>query len=216
MLIVSRELVYDNHIQTKTDEAYYMSKALEFTSNRETRAGQFARGNPLHDGIFPRRIRSIEAIHLNGEDIGASQSTVEFIHGALVEAERARRRGMTIDALSFVAIYNTAIFRGRLARATTTNSYEIADETMLLEPLTPLRLGHSPIERPYLRHSVQPIQTDSVEQLYVHKLGIAGPLCISNLDQAMNMYHCDIYQSYASLTLAGQKRCFKQVQHYVA
>lgn len=187
-----------------------MSQFLEFNSTRETRAGQFAKGNPLHDGVVPRRARSLEAIHINGDDIGASRTTVELIHRSLVETKRAQRRGMGIDALAFVALYNSPKFHGRFARADTAHSYEVADGTLPLEPLTPLRLGHGPIERAYLRHSVQPIETDSSEQLYVHKIGLLGPLCISSLAKALDIYHCNIYQSYASLTLGDHTRSFTQ------
>lgn len=185
-----------------------MSQFLEFNSTRETRVGQFARGNPLHNGKFPRRFKSVDGILLNGEDIGASASTVESIHHSLVEAKRAAKHGMAIDAISFIAIYNTPKFHGRFGRADTVHDFELAPKSLKVDPLAPLRLGSGPDVRLHYRHSIQPIETDTPAQLYIHKLGILGPLCISGMAQAMGMYYCDRSARYSTINLAHHSRSF--------
>lgn len=191
-----------------SDKARDMSQFLEFNSTKDTRAGQFARGNPLFNGEFPRRFKSVDGILVNGEDIGASASTVESLHRSLVEAKRAVKHGMAIDAISFIAIYNTPRFHGRFARADTVHGFDLALDELDIDPLAPLRLGSGPEVRPHYRHSVQPIETDTPEQLYIQKLGILGPLCISSMAQAMGIYYCDRSARYSAINLAHHSRSF--------
>jgi len=167
-----------------------MMQYIEFTTRHSVKTF----GNPIHDGKRPKKYRTIEGVRVDGETVEFIDNTIpERLGRYLIEAEGLRRRRIVNDCIAFVALMNSV----RLEMPQH-NPYREFDGTTFVDPWhinpvddMPLVLAngfHDGVRLP--RHIVLPAHL-STKQNYLHKLGDDGPLCMSNLQDALAMFSCD-------------------------
>ena len=166
-----------------------MSNYIEFTTHHDEKTF----GNPVHDGKQPRRYRDVQGVRVDGEPVEFIDDTItERLQRYFAETQRLRRRRIANDCVAFVAVMNSVELEDRHH-----NPFQDFDEATYIDPADiqmddgrPLVLVqgfHGGLKLP--QHIVLPAHLDT-GQNYLHKLGDKGPLCMSDLNDAMHIMNC--------------------------
>ncbi len=166
-----------------------MPSFIEFTTEHSERTF----GNPVHDGSRPRRGRDVQGIRVDGDEIYFDdQSIPERVAKYLVDSKKLKYRRIVNDCVAFVALMNSVELKNR-----SHNPFSNYDENVSVQPSSidlsdkdPLVLTrgyHDGLRIPV--HIVLPAH-NSEGPNYLHKLGDKGPLCMSDLGDAMSIMGC--------------------------
>lgn len=167
-----------------------MSRYLEFTAH--SFHTMFSLGAPVHDGKLPNRFREVQGVRVDGEPVTFTDAaTADRLHQALIASKQLQRRGIAFNCVTFAALMH-----GIPLRDAAHNPFSSIDPRIdcaaggsyasAVVLGVPSRTAPDGIAN---RHVVvsAPQRT---EQSYLHKLGDAGPICLSGLQKAMDMYDC--------------------------
>jgi hypothetical protein len=167
-----------------------MSNYIEFTTHHNERAF----GNPVHNGKRPKRYRDVQGVRVDGDPVDFVDDTIpERLQRYFVESRSLRRRRIVNDCVAFVAVMNSIEIEDRHH-----NPFRNFDETTTIDltdfqpdeervPLVLVQGFHDGVKLP--RHIVLPAHL-TTGQNYLHKLGDKGPLCMSDLDDALSIMGC--------------------------
>ncbi len=164
---------------------------LEFGHDRKHSSQVF--GNPVHNGRVPAGIFSIEGIRVNGEVVAfLDEELPDKVHQALRGGKQIARSKLPFDCTWFAVLMDDASLAERLA----TGHYKVVDESgdRPVDPsdtsqdhIVNIGRGYHDMEFRVV-HSAVPAHTTEGAQ-YLHKLGDSGPLCLSGLKDAINIFH---------------------------
>lgn len=160
-----------------------MKQFIEFT----TRHTEATYGSPIYDPDNLRRFKDIEGVRVDGEQVEFRDASIPVrLERYLIEA---RRRKYINDCIAFVAIMNGIPFDGKK------NPFQDFDKSITVDPRNvdvssraPLVLTRGFHDMKIPLHIILPAHTD--KQNYLHKLGDDGPLCMSNLSNALRIMDC--------------------------
>ena len=169
-----------------------MSRYINF-STFPGKHSEFSRGKPLHNGESPPRFREALGVKVDGRSVEfAEAEVIERLHRAIVDGKRLRRRRISYDCVSFAALMNNIQLRSRHD-----NPFNEADQNIDVDPMdvtvsNPVNLGnYSSRSGVWYVHTVTPAHLTEGPS-YLHKLGDKGPICMSGLDEAMEIYGATI------------------------
>ncbi len=178
-----------------------MSRYIEFATSAENPHYRFSKGIPVHDEKLPSRFLGLKGIRIDGKDplIFQDASIEENLHRTPFEIKRFQAKGAVIDCLAFVALMSGLC----LGQSQTDGRFIFEDTTLPVninsDDLTnsyPLNLG---IDFIY-EHSVYPAHHNDAAA-YLQKLGDIGPVCLSTLDAAKEMYGLESAHQMTNLVI---------------
>jgi hypothetical protein len=151
-------------------------------------------GNPIHDGKKPIKSRDIEGIRVDGEVLEFVDETIpEKVERYLVESKKLWRHRIANDCVAFVALANSIELRNIKQNPfrqfdASLSLRSIDDQLANDAPLVLTRGFHDEVRIPV--HTVLPAHL-TTEPNYLHKLGDHGPLCMSSLEDAKQIFGCN-------------------------
>jgi hypothetical protein len=166
-----------------------MPTNIDFTMHH----GELTYGNPIYElGHIPRRL-SVDAVMIDDAPVEFLDSSIpERLGVYLASVRKLRRKRIANSCVAFAAIMNSVEIK-EIER----NPFRDYDEDSRLDEQTdsiantvPIVLAqgfHDGLRIP--RHVVLPAHTAAGPN-YLHKLGDRGPLCMSNLEDALTMFGC--------------------------
>lgn len=172
-----------------------MSKFIEFYTSPRRQYAKFSLGNPIHDGKLPNRLADSAVVRVNREPVQfVDESTPELLLKALHEMQQLRVK-VGINCRRFAALMYEPSIATKLPGYFTQPDYATQVTTDDMTVTKPVVLGIlSDTSSPnngkfYGRHMAIPAHQPQ-QVTYLHKLGYEGPICLSGLQAAMNMYDC--------------------------
>lgn len=180
----------------KTVTLACMGRFIEFSTSSKSQEyfAEFSFGNPLHDGNLPSRLADSAIVRVDGEPV---QFTDETMHERLHKALRVmkKRQYLGFNCRRFAAVMYDPNIIDPLPAYFLLPDYESPvadDDPTVTKPVALGTIGdNSPLsDSPfYNRHMAIPAHQPE-QAAYLHKLGYEGPICISGLRAAMDMYEC--------------------------
>lgn len=164
---------------------------LNFTTDKRNPHLRSSNGAPVHDGKMPTRYKDVAGVRIDGEDVKFRDDLIiEKLQRTLLRRKPFVRH-QEFDCLSFAALMidypglNTSIVPFVLTASGVNIDPNDADNESITNIFTKTNTGGDSWV-----HVVVPAHTQE-QPMYVHKLGNEGPVCLSGLSQAIEMYRAD-------------------------
>lgn len=180
----------------KTGTLTGMGRFIEFsTSSRSQKYfAEFSFHSPLHDGALPSRLSDSATVRINGEPVRFTDESIpEQLHKALYIMNK--RWDLGFNCRRFAAVMHDPSIVDPLPGSFLLPDCEspvAVDDPTVTKPVVLGTIGDSsPLcDTPfYNRHMAIPAHQPE-QATYLHKLGYEGPICMSGLRAAMDMYEC--------------------------
>ncbi len=169
-----------------------MSRYIEFTASQYNYHTKFSLGQPVHNGEVPTRFRQVRGVRVDGEHVEfVDDSIVESLHKTIVNNKRASRR-RRFNCYAFVAaMHDVDLTEKSTSRLSSGLDVDPEDASIAAPVLIGNRAGYVGSTTVAYSHALSPAPTVEGSR-YLHKLGFSGPLCLSGLRVAMDMYSSSV------------------------
>jgi hypothetical protein len=171
-----------------------MSRFIDFYVSPRRRFFEGSLGNPIHDGVVPSRLADSVAIRVNGEPIEfIDESVPQLLHRTLLEMKQ--RGNVGINCRRFAALMYEPGIADDMPTYFRQPDYTAPvspDDSTVNKPVTLGVIVNASLRSPdgfYDRHMAVPAHQPE-QAAYLHKLGFLGPICLSGLQAAMDLYDC--------------------------
>lgn len=186
-----------------------MSRYIEFTTASHP-FETFTLGNPVHDGVVPSAYTEINGVRVDGEEvIFKSEDIPDRLHKSLVDGHELERRRHDFECNIFALLMfgiDLVRYRGRQEFSLQHTILESETSAVIDCQSAPLALGAMSrwMRSINYLHTVVPAFTE--EETYLHKLGNKGPVCLSDLPDAMNMFGCNRAKPIMGITVTARRK----------
>lgn len=165
---------------------------LDFTTHSANPNTRFSLGAPVHDGKMPNKHDEIESVRINGEPIHFIDKTLIGRLENVLKNRKSYVRNGNFECTDFAGLmmeHPEMSPKGMMPYSTEKSGKQVDPyDTSVNQPVN-LYMPETELNNGSWNHIVVPAHTTE-GAMYIHKLG-AGPLCISGLTKALEMYSCD-------------------------
>lgn len=166
-------------------------------------------GNPVHNGKIPGKYLPIEGVRISGEIVEFAEPDMHERIGRALRATRViQRKGQIVDCLWFAVLMDDINKTERLSTGNFRVEDSTSEEHVVPEDTTQtniVNIGRGLHDIPYhFVHTAYPAHTKE-RALYIHKLGDVGPLCLSGLQDAIDIFSASAAHPMISYDLVQEQ-----------